>query len=46
MELKAKTKVPRKLQEKIISKMRKAGADVRTADTKEKVDQIIDEIIK
>lgn len=46
IELKAPDKKPRKLQEYVIKKMRKAGADVRVADTKEKVDELLNEILE
>ena len=44
VELKAKSKVPRKLQLKVHKKMRDAGADVRVADTSELVDELMSEL--
>ena len=45
-ELKAPGEEPRPLQEYVIKKMKKAGADVRVADTKELVNVILDDIMK
>lgn len=44
VELKAESKVPRKLQLKVHDKMRDAGADVRVADTVELVDKLLKEL--
>lgn len=44
VETKAPDKVPRKLQRYVIDKMRRHGATVYVADTKEKVDMLISEI--
>jgi hypothetical protein len=41
VETKAPKEVPRKLQEYVIKKMKKAGATVYVADTKEAVDAIL-----
>lgn len=46
VELKAPGEEPRPLQEYVIKKMKKAGADVRVADTKELVNVILDDIMK
>ena len=44
IELKAPGEKPRKLQRYVIAKMRKAGADVRVADSNELVDAILSEV--
>lgn len=45
VELKAPGEKPRPLQKYVINKMRKAGADVRVADTKEKVNAILKDVM-
>jgi hypothetical protein len=44
IELKAPGKKPRKLQEVVIARLRNHGALVYVADTKEKIDEIFQEI--
>ena len=44
VELKAPNETLRKLQEYVVNKMKNAGADVRVANTKEKVDALINEL--
>lgn len=46
IETKADGKKPRKLQEKVISKMRNTGATVFVADNKEKIDEIINMVLE
>jgi hypothetical protein len=45
VELKAPGEKPRELQKYVIKKMKKAGADVRVADTKRDVDIILKDIL-
>lgn len=45
IETKAPKKVPRKLQERVIGRMREHGANVLVIDTKEKVDELFDKIL-
>lgn len=46
VELKAPGETPRELQEYVMKQMRKAGADVEVADTKEDVDRILNRILE
>jgi hypothetical protein len=45
VELKKPGEKPRKLQERVISRMKEHGASVYVIDTKEKVDGLFDEIL-
>lgn len=45
VELKAPGETPRELQKYVIRQMKKAGADVEVADTKESVDKILNRIL-
>lgn len=45
VETKAPGGVPRKLQQKVIARIRNHGADVYVIDTKAKVDELFDKIL-
>lgn len=45
LELKAPDEEPRKLQRHVMKALRKAGADVRVADTSALVDAVLDDIL-
>lgn len=45
IELKAPGKKPRRLQEEVIAEMRSHGADVRVANTKDLVDEVLADLV-